>query len=150
MYDYADMMGAEIFIAMQHYKIIGNVVVFVPDFDKKRGLHSKRIAQEFCRLSGLPMSDALIKTRKTSPQKFGGHNERIQNVHNAFSVTNKEDIKDKKVIIIDDIRTSGATINECARILKKNGAAMVIGLTFAGASENIQFENSIEPNCDTN
>lgn len=57
--------------------------------------------------------------------------ERLNNVKNNFIVTNTKAIRDRNLILIDDVCTTGATLNECAKILKKGGAKKVIGLVIA-------------------
>lgn len=59
--------------------------------------------------------------------------ERRRNVKNAFRIRNSEKIKNKKILLVDDVFTTGATVNECARILLKNKAADVKVFTFARA-----------------
>jgi competence protein ComFC len=54
-------------------------------------------------------------------------------VKNAFAVTRKHFIESKKILLIDDVFTSGATVSSCAKVLKKNGAAKVYVMTIARA-----------------
>ena len=61
--------------------------------------------------------------------------ERRQNVRNAFMVRQPGKIKDKTVLLVDDVFTTGATVNECARVLVKNQAAVVDVFTFARAAD---------------
>ena len=49
----------------------------------------------------------------------------------VYNVQNKEKIKNKKIILFDDIYTTGATVNECAKVLKQNGANEVLAFTIA-------------------
>ena len=70
-----------------------------------------------------------IKTNKT--QSTLSEKERINNVKNAFGVMDAELLKGKKVILFDDILTTGATIDECAKVLKKNGVNDIVVLTLA-------------------
>ena len=59
--------------------------------------------------------------------------ERKRTVKNAFRIKNPEKIKNKKILLVDDVFTTGATVNECSRILLKNKAADVEIFTFARA-----------------
>ena len=77
------------------------------------------------------ISDALLRLRATKQQKGLSRKERLQNVKNAFAVNEKRDVRGKNVLLIDDVFTSGATLNECARALKKSGAEKVFVLTIA-------------------
>ena len=59
--------------------------------------------------------------------------ERIKNVAGAFALRRPDEMKDRDVLLIDDVFTTGATMNECARVLKDAGAARVTALTLARA-----------------
>jgi ComF family protein len=74
---------------------------------------------------------SLIRTRHTRAQAGLSKEERRKNVRNAFSVLNSEIIEDKEILLVDDVFTTGHTLNECARTLKKSGARAVICLTLA-------------------
>ncbi len=76
--------------------------------------------------------DILLKTRETKPQKQLHLFERAQNVHGAFRVHKRTACRDKTILLVDDIMTTGATGSECARVLKNAGAKTVYFL--AGAS----------------
>ncbi|MFC1862862.1 ComF family protein [Thermodesulfobacteriota bacterium] len=60
--------------------------------------------------------------------------ERIKNVRKAFEYTGDIDIKDRTIVLVDDVATTGSTLNECARILKKSGCKKVFGLVLARTS----------------
>lgn len=79
------------------------------------------------------LPDGLTRKRDTPPQKGLSRNERHSNVRGAFAISPRhaQAIKGKRVMIVDDVFTSGATLNECARILKRGGAAQVFVLTLA-------------------
>ena len=68
--------------------------------------------------------DLLVRTRDTTPQFQVSPNERRKNVKGAFSCNSKE-ISESKILLVDDIMTTGSTIVECAEVLKKSGAAIV-------------------------
>lgn len=77
--------------------------------------------------------DVLRRQKFTVPQKGLSRNERNDNVRNAFSVDPAQAARlaGQHVVLIDDVFTSGATLNECARVLKRAGAAAVSVLTIA-------------------
>lgn len=76
----------------------------------------------------------LIKTRDTLPQfEFKKEADKRKNVKGAFSIDKVDKIKGKSVLIIDDVFTSGSTVNECSRLLLKNGASSVKALTLMRA-----------------
>ncbi len=74
---------------------------------------------------------ALRRIRNTIPQVQLDHSEREKNVRGAFAVRNPEEIMDKRFLLVDDVFTTGATVNECAKVLKKSGAKEIIVLTLA-------------------
>jgi ComF family protein len=73
----------------------------------------------------------LIRIRDTEPQINLSKNARQKNVKGAFMVKNRRGIENKKILLIDDVYTTGATINECSKVLKKAGALNVCALTLA-------------------
>jgi ComF family protein len=78
-------------------------------------------------------TNVLIRTRATVPQTGLGRRQRLKNVKGVFSLRFPEKIYGKKVLVVDDVYTTGATVNECARTLLKFGAERVDALTLARA-----------------
>ena len=76
--------------------------------------------------------DNLIKTKETPPQIGLSAKERLLNLKNAFGI--KGDIKDFRLLLVDDVMTTGATVTECSKVLMKAGAKEVTVLTLARAS----------------
>ena len=76
---------------------------------------------------------SLRRIKYTSPQTGLGKEERRKNVRNAFQLTHSEAVKGKTVLLVDDVATTGNTLNECARILKKSGSRDVFCLVLARA-----------------
>ncbi len=87
---------------------------------------SALIAKELSKLTGIKTDFiSLIKSKHTKPQiKFNGRL-RIKNIKDAFKVKFPENISGKRVVIIDDVITTGATVYECIKALKKAGAKSV-------------------------
>jgi len=114
----------------------GEVLVPVPLHRKRlreRGYNqSGLLAKRLGKLAGLPVVDnCLIRQRHASPQaRTSNVEERQSNVAGAF-ICRDDRLKDKKVLLIDDVSTSGATLDACAEALKEGGAASVWGLTLA-------------------
>ena len=75
----------------------------------------------------------LVRNRHTQTQTGLGRKMRRENIKGAFGVANRHEIKDKKVLLVDDVLTTGATANECAGVLLKHGALSVDVLTLACA-----------------
>ncbi|MDD5312168.1 MAG: ComF family protein [Dehalococcoidia bacterium] len=115
--------------------ISGDIVVPVPLHIKRlrqRGYNqSELLAIEFAGIVKLPISNCLSRTRDSQPQvRTSNANMRRENVKNAFSCANKE-IIDRHVILIDDVCTSGATLEACTVALKQAGVKNVVGFTLA-------------------
>lgn len=82
----------------------------------------------------IPFSfDNLFRTRPTRPQVGLTGDERKLNVSGAFALRHPEAVTGRNIVLIDDVFTTGATMNECALVLKKAGAAHVTAFTLARA-----------------
>lgn len=100
----------------------------------RRYNQSAILAQAMSRISGLPYwADLLMRVRHTPPQGHKSAKDRQQNVAGAFEINfnHKDKIKDKHIVLIDDVFTTGATLDECSKVLKSSGVASVNILTVA-------------------
>jgi ComF family protein len=97
---------------------------------KHRGFNqSLLLAQAF---PGAPVArEALVRTKHTAPQVGLNPKEREKNVKGAFAVPDPAQVKGKSVLLIDDLYTTGSTVKECARVLRRAGASRVEVLTVA-------------------
>lgn len=82
-------------------------------------------------------SKALVRTRSTKSQMTLPRKERLENVKNAFDLNvrlneTRYKLNGKAILLVDDVWTTGATMRECAKVLKRAGAKMVWGVTVAG------------------
>ena len=117
----------------------GEVLVPVPLHPKRvreRGYNqSSLLAKELAKLTSLPViDDCLIRQRHAPPQaKTSTVNERRSNVAHAFTCRDHR-LQGKQVLLIDDVSTSGATLDACATALKAAGVTSVWGLTLARES----------------
>lgn len=100
---------------------------------KKRGYdQSKLLAQAVGKLLGVRPVRTLRKIRDTAPQSLTGSAEkRRENVKDAYAVWKPENIIGKRILILDDIFTTGSTVSECARTLGKAGAAEILSASVA-------------------
>ena len=73
----------------------------------------------------------LKKVKHTKPQSMLSREERRENAKQVYEIQNVEKIKEKNIILLDDIYTTGSTAKECARILKENGAKNIVVVTIA-------------------
>ncbi len=78
--------------------------------------------------------DLLVRRRATLPQTRLSGKERRQNLAAAFTVTRPGSVKNKKILLIDDVFTTGSTVHECAVTLRRAGAARIEIFTIARAS----------------
>ena len=114
----------------------GEAIVPVPLHPRRlreRGYNqSGLLAVELGRLTNLPVTeDSLIRVKEGRPQvRAANAKERRRNVANAF-ICRDEKVSGKQIILVDDVCTSGATLESCASALKSKGAIMVWGLTLA-------------------
>lgn len=76
-------------------------------------------------------SNTLKRTRHTKPQAEFKRRERLKNIIDSFTVTDPSPIKNKNIILIDDVVTTSATIGECAKALKRAGVKKITVLTLA-------------------
>jgi len=113
-----------------------DVILPVPLHPKRlrwRGFNQSVIlAREIGKEWKLPVDPfVLARSRETPPQTQLNEEERKKNMRRAFSVSSEKSIEGKAVLLIDDVYTSGATVNECSRALKRGGAKEVSVLTLA-------------------
>lgn len=106
-----------------------------PKRRKQRGYdQAELLARRVGELCGLPVESTLEKVRSTAVQSQAGEDEaRRANVQGAYRALAGLDLTGKRVVLIDDVATSGATLSQCAAALRKAGTDCVVGLTFARA-----------------
>jgi ComF family protein len=83
------------------------------------------------RRTGTPVDRCLQRTRYTTTQTQLDRDERMENLRGAFRVRNTADVTGRHLVLIDDVFTTGSTVDECSRILREAGAASVRVLTVA-------------------
>ena len=104
-----------------------DIIIPVPVHRKRKRLRgynqSELIAKELAKKLKLKVyTDVLVKINNNKVQSKLNKEERMKNVKNVYKIINKEKIKNKNIIILDDIYTTGATINECIKELEKTDA----------------------------
>ncbi len=112
--------------------------VFLPLYatrQKERGFNqTERIFADWVKEQHIPIFQPLKRTRATSPQYSLTKKARIKNVRGAFALCDKaakEQIYAKRILLLDDILTTGATLSACADVLKQAGAASIYALVLA-------------------
>ena len=132
-------------VVAEHFVLIGKntlshwenaILIPVPLEIKKlksRGYNqTEELAKEFSKLINVPViSNNLVKIKKTRPQMKLSAVERAENVKDAFAIKNPTEFAGKKIFLIDDVYTTGSTMEECARVLRNAGAKQVFGITIA-------------------
>lgn len=112
---------------------LGQVDYIVPIPLHKRRLAERgfnqaiHIAHGISQKIGAPNSSVLKRTKSTRQQARLSRKERFNNVADAFRITDISYITNKHILLVDDVYTTGATMNECARIIKEAGAASCTG-----------------------
>ncbi len=108
------------------------VPIHISRMMKRKYNQSSLIVSFISKHSNKPaLYNTLIRSKATQSQGHLSPRQRKQNVANVFIVNNPSQIIGKNIILIDDVFTSGATVNECAKALKKAGAKDINVLTFA-------------------
>ena len=100
---------------------------------KQRGYNqSALIAKNLAKMLNIDYKEnILVKIKDNKPQSEMGQEKRKRNVKGVYRIKNKEKINQKKILIIDDIFTTGNTVNECAKVLIENSANIVGVFTIA-------------------
>lgn len=110
-----------------------DVVVPVPLHRRRRRSRGFNQAQDLAAHLGLPMVPALRRVRATSSQADLPAAQRHANVRDAFALGRRVSVRGLRVVLVDDVSTTGATLDACARVLLEVGAADVRALTAARA-----------------
>jgi ComF family protein len=135
-----DLAGPLALLILTHLQTINAeidksfVIVPVPLSPKKkrrRGFNqSEEMGKIISNAAGIPLlSNVLLKTKESKPQMELNKEERKENIKDCFKA--KEEVKNKNILLLDDVYTTGSTMEECARILKQAGAKEIWGITVA-------------------
>lgn len=112
-----------------------DVITYVPLHEetlKTRGFNqSKLLAEELAIMMNLPCLKLIKKSRKNQPQHTLTRDKRQKNVKGVFKCEDKSLVKGKKILLVDDIVTTGFTLGECTKILTDAEARDIQLLTFA-------------------
>ena len=124
---------AERFLSVFSGKV--DYVCYVPITNKRRkerGYNqTEEIAFEFSKLTNIKVyKNLFLKIKDTTDQTKLNRDERNKNLKDAFVIVDNAKLKDKVVLIIDDVFTTGATMDVLANLLRKKGVKSVYGLTF--------------------
>lgn len=137
-------------LIIDHFQLLDNPPIFlrekkdyilvpIPLAKKRmkwRGFNqAEEIAKHLAKFLNLPLlNNVLVKIKSTPPQVELSEKERKENLKGAFFCQHSELIKGKKVLLVDDIYTTGATMEEAGKTLKEAGAKEIIGIVVAKAT----------------
>lgn len=127
------LKNKKIYGKIKNYDIIIPVPIH-PKRKRQRGynqseLIARKIAKSIEKLE--LVTNCLIKGKNTIAQSKLTKEQRKENVKQVYKLQNKQKIKDRRIILFDDIYTTGSTAEECSRILKENGAKEILVFTIA-------------------
>ncbi len=102
--------------------------------ERERGFNQAQLLAEILSArASLPLRSVLERIRFTTTQTALDRSERMENLRDAFRLRKKADVRGWRVLLIDDVLTTGSTLSECARVLKAGGAISVHAATAARA-----------------
>lgn len=134
---YARGLGTILFTKLPRLIFEGvDYIIPVPMYrkkERKRGYNqAELLARTLSRHTGIPMrTDLLVRTKDTRAQSSLDARAREHNLSNAFEIYKKNQIIAKKIIIVDDIYTTGSTLSACSSVFKQNGSSKVYGVTLS-------------------
>ncbi|MBZ4647253.1 MAG: hypothetical protein PWR27_2089 [Petroclostridium sp.] len=113
-----------------------DIIIYTPLHEKRlseRGFNQAKLLAEIisqelgCRLG----ENILLKVKETLPQSKLTRQQRQENIKNVFQISDKNIVQGMKVLLVDDVYTTGMTVNECSKLLKKAGAKEIFVVTAA-------------------
>jgi competence protein ComFC len=105
-----------------------------PARQRERGFNQASLLAELLSAqTSIPAKPLLERTRYTTTQTALDRSERMENLHNAFRLRKNVDVRGLRVLLVDDVLTTGSTLNECARVLNRAGAFSISAATAARA-----------------
>ncbi len=125
-----------------------HMIVPVPLYGKKlreRGYNQSMIlARKIGAILKIPVSDVISKDFDTAPQHLTAASKREGNVAGVFSVKKREIVRGKTILLCDDIKTTGFTLSECAKVLKMYGAEKVYCVCAAATAPGIDKDSVLK------
>jgi len=101
----------------------------------RRGFNHSQLIAKGVKMGEAVLNEDLVKIKSTKSQTELSYSQRAKNVSGVFAVRQRHDFEGKNVCLIDDVKTSGATLNECAKVLKEAGADRVFAFAIAVAGQ---------------
>jgi ComF family protein len=147
------VLGQLLTEAIRHLNLADDcdaVLVPVPLHSSKRrerGFNQSELVARYAlkqMASGMEFAPVLKRHRATHSQVGLTREERIANMRDAFRVIDPASVKGRTVIVVDDVMTTGTTVSECARVLKKAGAERVFAATVARTLKGAQLSTTAQ------
>jgi len=105
-----------------------------PARERERGFNQAGLLAELLsERTAIPLQKALLRVRYTTTQTAYDRQERMENLKDAFCLRKNADVRDSRMLLVDDVLTTGSTLSECARVLKDGGALSIHAATAARA-----------------
>ncbi|NLK44641.1 MAG: ComF family protein [Tissierellia bacterium] len=117
-----------------------DLIAYIPAHRRKEALRGYNQAELLAsyiaeKLDKPLLKNNLVKLKWTEDQSHSNKAERVVNLKDSFHIKNPDEIRGKKILLIDDIITTGATMEESSRVLMNNGAKEVIGLALTSSKK---------------
>lgn len=128
---------------IEKYEICKNIdlIGYIPTHRRKEALRgynqAELLANYISQKTNIPiLKGNLIKIKWTKEQSHSNKIERITNLRDSFHIKEPSIIEGKNILLVDDIITTGTTMEECSRVLKNNGAKEIVGLALTSSKLN--------------
>lgn len=131
---YSQFMSRAMIWALRDMDVDADIVMPVPLASRrlfKRGYNQATLlARPIARALGVPMDLDSVRRKYRPDMGHKNARQRMENIHGVFSVVNPNKIRGRKILLVDDVMTTGATFAELRRVLIRAGASAVYGVTF--------------------
>ena len=131
---FARFMSHAMIWALRDVDIKPDFVMPVPLANRRlfqRGYNQATLlAREIARAYGVPIDFNSVRRKYRPNMGHKTHAQRAAHIRGVFSVVNRDALRGKKILLIDDVMTSGATFNELSRVLRRAGATEIYGVVF--------------------
>lgn len=135
-------IAKNLFGLIQEKMVEADLICYVPSSKQKKSKrgydHMRIVANTLSKMSNIKVNNSLGRRSKGADQTET--EDRYKNIKGQFYYIEANDIKSKTIILIDDVVTTGATISQCAGLLKQNGAGKVILITFTEAKSFADYK----------